>query len=277
MALILHLCIVMKIYLQRTITNMKTKQILTMAFLLIAVIGYGQDYGKLSFTSKFGPNIGIAHVTNNNTYPPDGITVMEGTSGGSNLSAGIEYAFTPSFSLCTGIWATDKSIFIRNSVQGYSGVSTYDILYMQIPILLKFYTKELFPKFKLYFTGGGTFDLRLDERVGGDKQDHAHFKNLANNDYYTDPTRGANGNGTPVNLFAPGDITLYLGFGAQYQLFERLALTAGFSYNQGFVNMINPNLLYNNADRTPVHTNVNITNTVIGLDIGVKYTVNARR
>jgi len=214
---------------------------------------------------KLSPGVAATHVKDRNGAF-DGYTQNEGNRKVIGIGASIDFGVTDNWYFGTGLWFTQKNLYIRNSIGGYSGVSNYNLAYLQIPALLKYRTGEVFTdKLNLVFGGGPMLDLKLHEAVAGG--DGAQFMNLAHN------VGGSNGNYKTMPLFAPANLGLYLSAGAEYQLLKIMGVYAGFSVNPSFINMINHRLLYNNAVKTPLHDDLKITTTLISFDLGVKFNV----
>ncbi len=218
---------------------------------------------------KISPGIAAAHVADRNGSF-DGNTQNEGNRKGFGIGASFDFPVQDHFYFSTGLSFTQKNLFIRNSVIGYSGVSNYNLAYMQIPALLKYRTGEVFlDKFNLVFSAGPILDLKLREAVGSGG-DGAHYKHMADNNSAADPFRGYNASHRAMPLFAPINLGLYISAGAEYQILDKLGVYAGFSVNPSFLNMINPALKYDNVAQTPVRSDLRITTTIISLDLGVK-------
>jgi hypothetical protein len=218
---------------------------------------------------KVSPGIAIAHVKDNSSSF-DGFTENEGNRKGFGLGANFDFPIQNNLYFGTGVWFTQKNLHIRNSVLGYSGTSNYNLAYLQVPILFKYRTGEVFTnKLNLVFGAGPILDLKLREAIG-DGGDGAHYKHLADDNSNADPFRGSNGNGKKVPLFSPINLGLYISAGAEYQLLDKLAVCAGFSVNPSFLNMINGRLLFDYPGQPAVRSDIRITTTIVSLDLGIK-------
>ena len=223
---------------------------------------------------KISPNLNISGVKDNNDAPSsflpsaDGFTTNEENVKGIGAGINFDFPINDNFYFGTGAWFTEKKFKVRNTDGGYSGVSQYNTLYMQIPALVKYRTGELFTKkLNLVFGAGPVLDLKTAEQIKGG--DGAHYWNLAKNKSYIDPIRGNNGNNKSMALFSPINIGLNFSAGAEYQLIDKIKVFAGFSVNSNFLNMINPALKFDDADKTPVRTDVRFSNTLVSFDLGV--------
>ncbi|MFN6946693.1 MAG: outer membrane beta-barrel protein [Cytophagaceae bacterium] len=224
---------------------------------------------------RLSPNTNIARVVDPDPRPSsvhtvaDGHTTKESNVGGVSIGANLDYQISDFIYLSSGLWFTSKNLHIRNTDGSYSGVSRYNTLYMQIPLLVKAVSNEITDNIRLGITAGPTIDFKLNEQLDGG--DGAHYWNLANNNYHLDPTRGRNGNMRPMPLFNPMDLGLFFSIGPEFQLGDNFILYSALSYWVGGFNMINPNLLFNDPMRTPVSESVSIRSRIIGLDLGVKF------
>jgi hypothetical protein len=255
---------------------MKKVYVLTLVVLLLGSTKvFSQSKGNIHWSFRFAPGLNVASVKDPDPTPSgvhyvaDGLTTKEGNVGGVSLGANLEYFVNENFAFTPGLWFTTKNIFIRNRDGGYSGVSKYNLVYLQVPLIGKYYTQEIIDNLKLVFAFGPTLDFKLSENVNGG--DGAHYWNLAKNEFWDDPSRGRNGDNRPQSLFNPFDLGLFFSAGADYALNDKISLYAGLSLNKGLVNMIHPNLKFNDPFRTKVNSSVKIRSNIIALDFGVKF------
>jgi hypothetical protein len=255
---------------------MKKVYLIVLLFLLLGNSSvFSQSQGNIHWSFRFAPNVNIATVKDPDprpsgvVYVADGHTTKEGNVGGVSLGANLEYFLDENIAFAPGLWFTTKNILIRNTDGGYSGVSKYNLVYLQVPLIGKYYTQEIIDNLKLVFSFGPTLDFKLSERVNGG--DGAHYWNLAKNEFWDDPSRGRNGDNRPQSLFHPFDLGLFFSAGADYALTEKISVYGGLSFNKGFVNMIHPNLKFNDPFRTKVNSSVKIRSNLIALDFGVKF------
>ncbi len=287
------------------------KKILLFCFTAVCVSGFAQkgDF-KIGFRLAPSTNIATVRdkdaTPSDVNYIADGYTVKERNVSGVGVSFFIDYFLSDHLAFSTGLWFTQKNFSVRNydgstnwdniyfdgnghknysNYQGanygnnyangynyhYSGVSNYKTTYLQIPLLLKYYTNDIFKNFKIYGTFGPTIDLRTGEKLDG--PDYAHYWNMAhNNSSYA--YRDRNGTGRSVKLFNPIDITLYLSAGANYKIIDKLEVFAGVFFNKGFVNAINPKLTFAEPSQTKVNTGLSLKSFLIGMEMGVTYKLN---
>lgn len=252
---------------------------------------------KWKFGIKLAPTVNIASVKDNDPtpsairYQADGYTIKESNQGGFFFGFTTEYLFSEHFSFHSGLWFTQKNYEIRNYDGGYpnnpsfygvwymnnyyynySGTSVYQTSYMQIPIVFKYTSKELFSKFRLYATFGPTIDIKTGEKLKD--SDYAHYWNMSRNLYTSpngDPTRGRNSAGKKVALFNPIDITLYMSLGATYEIIDNLDLYGGLMLNKGFLNQVNPRLRFAEPNQTKVNSDISWKSFLIGFEMGAAY------
>ena len=235
---------------------------------LSAQISPGYTYASVSDPINQPSNAGAADP-DDRCYSCDGFTQKVSNETASALRLGIDFPLGDHLFFGTGLWIVNKGIHISNRDGGYYGESRYRATYLTLPLLFRYKTNELTDNLSLLFSAGAMIETKGSERlVGGDG---AHYWNLSNNRSDLDPTRGQNGNGRNMALFSPFDFGIHFGASALYQLLDNLGITAGFSYSRSFVNMINPNLLF--QDGTKVSDSVTITNAVMTLNLGVRYTL----
>jgi outer membrane protein W len=250
------------------------KKLIVAAALLMG-IGYGAN-AQVEIGFKLSPNATIGHIKDRDVtssavnYTADGATTRESNTNGIGVGFTLDYMLNDNWGVGTGLWFTTKNLHIRNTDGWYTGASKYNILYTQIPVLVKYRTNELFFKnFNLAFSAGGIFDLKTGEKLDGG--DGAHYWNLAKNNAHIDPTRGRNGDNRSMALFSPLNVGLYVSAGAEYKFAQNLIAYAGLSVNTSFLNMVNPALKFNDVNLTRVNSDVRFTTTVVSFDLGIKF------
>ncbi len=230
---------------------------------------------KILLGFEVSPGVSIISVKDRDTAPSsvrtsaDGYTYKVKDESMVNVRLYADFLKYDPWVISTGLWFANKKMFIRNTDGGYSGASHYDPWYVQIPFILKRDVITFDKDFSLQAYGGLSADFKMSENVRGG--DYAHYWNLAHHRKDLDPKRGRNGNGQPVDLFNPVDLTMHLGVGVQYKIFEDILLFGGLSGSKGFINMINPNLRFDDANHTRVKETLKITSGTFTVDVGVKY------
>lgn len=227
----------------------------------------------------------------------DGYTVKADNEGGFGIGITVEYLFNDNFSFLTGLTFITKNYHIGNydgfngpfyypnypffynyngtyyangTNYSYYGTSRYQTTYMQLPLIIKYTSKELFPKFRIYVALGPTIDIKMSEKLAPGTGDYAHYWNMAqNNPTWAD--RDRNASGRKVGLFNPFDFGILFNIGATYEVIENLDVYAGFMLNKGFVNQVNPKLRFAEPTQTKVNSDVSWKSCLIGAEIGVSY------
>lgn len=253
---------------------MSIKSILV-SIIVIGVASAASAQKKIDFSVRLSANVNVAGVKDpypapsSINFPSDGYTVKEADKSGMGIGVNVDLPLSESVIFHPGLWFTSKNLLIRNTDGNYSGVSEYSTMYLQVPLLLKIYTKEVADNFRLFFTPGITLDIKAKEALKGG--DGAHYWNLAKNYYWADGSRGRNGNNRPMDLFSPADIGLYLGMGGEFAIADDFNLFFGLSLNKGMINMINKDLLFRDPYRVQVSSGVSIISNLVAVDMGVKF------
>ena len=203
-------------------------------FLLVVQIAFGQV--KLGL--KFSPQLSLNQVE----LISDTLD-MENASSTARFSLGlvVDKQFTDTYYFSTGLIIMPKRVGI-NIIPENGGTTpntfeAYNLQYLQIPVTLKLYTNEIQPDLSIFFQVGGTLELKVDDRPKDE-------------DYVL------------IEKFNPLDIGAMLGAGAEYRIGINTILFGGFSYQQGLINVVN---------ETRDNIDLTIKNSVITLDLGVKF------
>jgi hypothetical protein len=221
----------------------------------------------------FGTTVG--HVQDNDGTPSainktsDGYTTNEGNQRSLSLGMNAILPMNETWAFSIGGAFTQRQLLLRNTDGSYSGVSKYLISYLQVPFMLRYTSKEVAKGLKIHVGAGPCLELKLSERLEG--PDGAHYWNLAYNRKWLDPTRGQNGDNKEMKLFNPLDVSIMITGGVQYSLTEKLGLYGGIMVNPSLINMINPNLKFNDANKTPVSNDVQFRTTLVGVDLGFRF------
>lgn len=221
---------------------------------LFAQSGSGRS---IRFGFKFSPTVSYARVVDkddndNVDFKHSGATMRM------IIGPYIDFGLTENVTFSSGIWFSPRSAIFsaknKKDIAGGTSTSTsqYNLQYLMVPLYFKFYTNEITSGMKIYFTLGGTFDVKLVEKKKGD--DNVGLLAYAKEE------------GRP--LFNYIDASALLGAGVEYNLKDIVTVFGGFSYNRGLVNAINP-LLEMGGNK--IYKNIAIKNNLIGLDLGVKF------
>ena len=210
---------------------------------------------------RFAPNLSITSLSydpNNN----DNVNVEFSNSG----STGLRYSFGPivelglteNFGIMTGAWFTPKRVAFRSISSDTS--SQFDIVYnlqhVRIPMALKMHTNDIILGARLYFTLGGTMDVKVSEKSvedAGDKLD-AYLEDVNKN-----------------NFFIPVDFMLLLGTGLEFDLGSSTTVFGGITYNRGLINQINPSLKSLNDSADKLTSELQIRNNLFEIEVGLKF------
>ena len=114
----------------------------------------------------------------------------------------------------------------------------YTLQYLQIPATIKLFTNEVAPDFKVYFQIGAGLEIKV-------------FDEPDNPDFVT------------IESFNPVDFSVILGTGVEYRAGINTTLFGGISYQRGLINTVNETI--------PTAEDLQIRNTVVSFDLGVKF------
>lgn len=210
---------------------------------------------KLGF--KFSPTVSYARVIDKDDK--DGVELKRnGSAIKMIVGPYIDFGLNDNVTFTSGIWYSPRSVSLSakytEPISGGTITSTsqYNLQYLMIPLYFKFYTNEITSGMKIYFTLGGSFDIKLVEKKNGD--DNIGLLTAAKEE------------GRP--LFNYIDASTLVGAGVEYNLKDILTIFGGISYNRGLVNTVNP-LLEINGNKP--YQNIAIKNNMISLDLGVKF------
>ena len=223
-------------------------------------IGVGPNYAQVkdNATQSSGENIAA-----------DGATSAEvNRLKGQNIKLMVNYDFNEYYALSTGLYFGERRLNILNIDGSYQGTSVYHVDYAHLPILLQYSSNELRDYLNLIVKVGLTFDFLRNEAA--QEADYAHFMSLAHNNYSQDG-RSRNGNNTPVDLFDNVGISLFLSAGLQYRFTDKFSAYAGFAFHQRLTNMLNPDLVYNDSQKTAITEDLSFKTGMLSFELGVGF------
>lgn len=209
---------------------------------------------KLGF--KFSPSVSYARVIDKDDK--DGVEYKRnGSAFKMIVGPYVDFGLNDNVTFSTGIWYSPRSVLLSAKYKDATGgevtnTSQYNLQYLMVPLYFKFYTNEITSGMKIYFTLGGSFDVKLVEKKSGD--DNIGLLTLAKEE------------GRP--LFNYIDASTLVGAGVEYNLKDIMTIFGGISYNRGLINTVNP-LLEINGNKP--YQNIAIKNNMITLDLGVKF------
>lgn len=238
---------------------------------------YSQLLEDLSFGVQFGTGKTITSIDDPYGLPSaasktdDGLTSSVGSTSGRTIRLMAHYNLSEYIALSSGFYFTNKRLWIRNDEGSYVGGSVYSTNYFHLPLLARYTSNEIADKLNMIISAGPVFDFKMSEGTEG--ADYAHFMNLANN-YSTEyGPREKNGSNQATSLFKGTGISLFLGTGIQYRLSDSFNAYVGLSYLMPLNNMLNPNLLYNDTNLTPITETMSWKASLLQFDIGIGFSI----
>ena len=163
-----------------------------------------------------------------------------------------DYFFGPNYAFSTGLIYNGRGAGVSYNQVGSDPEirksDEFSIQYLEIPFTVKLYTNDVAPDIKLYFQTGGSLDPRISAKVNGEK-----LEPVTNN--------------KNTRRFNIADISVLVGAGAEMQLGESTKVFGGLSYHRGLLDIDN---YY--EDRGQFNNkNIEIKNTYVALDLGIKF------
>lgn len=230
------------------------KKIMLSAFALAATIGTAAAQVEIGL--KVSPSITSlrAESTSTNAFG----------SGGSQFGFGggliVDYFFGENYAFSTGLLLTGKGGTITYKdkivIGGFAGVADITptqkmtIQYLELPVTLKLFTNEIAPATRLYFQVGGSLNVPIGTRIGGEK-------------FYKDPATGSENKASDYVYFI--DIDALAALGTEYQLGKSTKIFASVSYHRGLVD------IDHYFERKREFKDVTIKNSSVALDLGIKF------
>jgi len=180
------------------------------------------------------------------------------SSDGSQLGFGgglvVDYFFGENYAFSTGLLLTGKGGTIAyNDVTNNVPLvvkQKFTTQYLELPLTVKLFTNEIAPATRLYFQVGGSLNVPIGTRIGGEK-------------FYKDPATGAENKASDYVYFFDADALAAIG--AEYQLGKSTKVFGGISYHRGLVNIDH----YFVSKRS--FKDVTIKNSSVALDLGIKF------
>jgi hypothetical protein len=210
---------------------MKTNTLLTLLLLLSSLA-----FSQVKIGLNFSPSLAFSRLTNesvpaNQSFNASGV--------GLRFVAGPEVSFYigENAAFVTGAWYALKRASINSVTNGVHRDSVFNLQYIQLPATFKLFTNEIATDMKVYFQLGGTFDIKIAEKLKG-----YQYK-------------------LPSSQFQPIDASLLLGSGVEYQLGETTYFLVGIRYTRGLINSI----------KGPLKQQINVKNSLISLDLGIRF------
>lgn len=207
------------------------KTIVLSVLILFSTISFSQ----VKIGLNFSPSLAFSRLT----YESNTGQTFDAKGVGLRFLAGPEISFYigENAAFVTGAYYALKRATI-NSVNS-SGIhhdSVFNLQYIQLPAMFRLFTNEIATDMKVYFQVGGSFDVKIAEKLKGYQ--------------YKLPSQ-----------FQPIDVSLILGSGVEYQLGETTYFLIGVRYTRGLVNSIKGDL----------KDQINVKNSLISLDLGIRF------
>ena len=208
------------------------KNILFFLLILLSTAAFSQ----VKIGLNFSPSLAFSRLTYNSapagqSYNANGV--------GLRFIAGPEISFYmgENAAFVTGAWYALKRASINSiTPSGAHHDSIFNLQYIQLPATFKLFTNEIATDMKVYFQVGGTFDIKIAEKLKGyDYKLPAQFK--------------------------PIDASLILGSGVEYQLGETTYFLIGIRYTRGLINSV----------KGPLSDQINVKNSLLSLDLGIRF------
>lgn len=224
------------------------KKIFFALFALAATIGSASAQVEIGL--KISPSIASlrAESTSANSFSSDGSQL--GFGGG----LVVDYFFGENYAFSTGLLLTGKggSIAYTDVSGGLPVVvkQKFTTQYLELPLTVKLFTNEIAPATRLYFQVGGSLNVPIGTRIGGEK-------------FYKDPATGTENKASDYVYFIDADALAAIG--AEYQLGKSTKVFAGISYHRGLVD------IDHYFERKRDFKDVTIKNSNVGLDLGIKF------
>jgi hypothetical protein len=230
------------------------KKLLLALLVLAATISNASAQVEIGL--KISPSITSlrAESTSANSFNSDGSQF--GFGGG----LVVDYFFGENYAFSTGLLLTGKGGTItyadRKNTGGFAGVvpftatQKFTTQYLELPLTVKLFTNEIAPATRLYFQVGGSLNVPIGTRIGGEK-------------FYTDPATGTENKASDYVYFFDADALAAIG--AEYQLGKSTKVFAGISYHRGLVN------IDHYFERKRDFKDVTIKNSSVALDLGIKF------
>jgi hypothetical protein len=256
------------------------KNLLFVGFCFLASLCLqAQGLEKFTFGVLLSPGVTYANIQDNDATSSGKSIVADGyTTVNQNQLRGftakllINYQLKDNLELSTGLYIGERRINVRNVDGSYVGTSLYHVNYSSIPLLLKFKSDDIKKDLKLVAYLGPTFDFATGEDVIGN--DNAHFMYFARNYNNIGVARDRNGNDRTMDLFAKTGVSVLASVGLEYRLTDRFNACFGVSYQHRVTNMLNPDLLFPDKNRTPIAETTKWSSALLSFDFGIGFNLN---
>lgn len=204
----------------------------------------------IEMSVRVAPNLDVNTAEGTGGYKgfqPNGVGIRFST--GLNLDY---FFYKDRYAFGTGLWYTIfRSGYQMPGTFGQSQFnsgaasqkSVYNLRYLQVPITVKMFANNLFPRARVYVQTGGIVNVKVGERAL-DQVTNGLYK-------YGESTNTS-------RQYGFADLAFLIGGGVQYKLNNINAVNVGISYQRGVVNVARAGDLFSK-------------NRVVSLDLGFKF------
>ena len=218
--------------------------------LLLAALTFSfASYSQVKIGLRVAPGLSLNSVSDK--IGTDSL-VFSKNGGGMSFSGGVnlDFFFSDNYALMTGLWYTSKSAKLKvvDSTDPSDIATTtqsVSLQYVQLPVALKVYTNELATNMKLFFTLGGTVDVKIAEKL-----------KKTNDPFYAALYQHA---------YMPLNVGILVGTGTEYQTGGNIILFGGIYYNRGLLGQ------FKNTDLFKYKDNAKYGISSLNLEIGAKF------
>jgi opacity protein-like surface antigen len=243
---------------------------------LSAIITNAQDFQKFKIAARFSP--GIAWMKPDSKY-----ITNEGNVARFGFGISMDIHFTENYAFGTGLEVTRMggSLSYLNSAR-YDGVDyvlsrtrDYRLQYVEVPLTLKLRTNEIG-----YITYWGQFGIVPGLNINAKGDDEIDFLYGKSDTGWSETDRKSISSEdedikNDINIFRVG---LLIGAGIEYSLSGNTAVLAGITYNNGFTDVLDGDLVVTDESDKPVFEGGNpkknemkSMSNILQLNIGIKF------
>jgi opacity protein-like surface antigen len=243
---------------------------------LSAIITNAQDFQKFKIAARFSP--GIAWMKPDSKY-----ITNEGNVARFGFGISMDIHFTENYAFGTGLEVTRMggSLSYLNSGR-YDGVDyvmsrtrDYRLQYVEVPLTLKLRTNEIG-----YITYWGQFGIVPGLNINAKGDDNVDFLYGKSDTGWAETDRVSFSSEdedikNDINIFRVG---LLIGAGIEYSLSGNTAVHAGITYNNGFTDVLDGDLVVTDDSDKPVFeagspkkNEMKSMSNILQLNIGIKF------
>ena len=243
---------------------------------LSAIIINAQDFQKFKIAARFSP--GIAWMKPDSKY-----ITNEGNVARFGFGISMDIHFTENYAFGTGLEVTRMggSLSYLNSGR-YDGVDyvmsrtrDYRLQYVEVPLTLKLRTNEIG-----YITYWGQFGITPGLNINAKGDDEIDFLKSVETGLWEETDRKSISSEdedikNDINIFRVG---LLIGAGIEYSLSGNTAVHVGVTYNNGFTDILDGDLVVTDDSSQPVFeggkpvkNEMKAMSNIVQLNIGIKF------